>query len=65
MPLPAARAAPVLCAQISTLSLPVTPSSDQGHTSLGLPYKDLNNTCFKACVGGVMFSGHLAARRDD
>lgn len=54
-----------LCPDLYTIIVPVTPPCDQGHDSLGLPYKDLNNACFKECVGDVMYSGHLAARRDD
>ena len=54
-----------LCPDLYTVIVPVTPPCDQGHNSLSLPYEDLNNACFKGCIDGTMYSGCLAARRDN
>lgn len=51
-----------LCPDLYTAIVPVTESCDQGHNSLGLSYEALNNAFFK---GGAMYSGCLAARRDN
>lgn len=54
-----------LCPHLYTIIFPVTPLCDQGHDSLGLPYKVLNNACFKGCIGGVRYSGHLATKTEN
>lgn len=54
-----------LCPSLYTVIVPVMPPCDQGRDSLGLLYKDLNNACFKGCIDGMMYSGHLGARKDD